>query len=354
MKKLLVLAFVVMIAVAFTYSPADSYFEWRYPGSAAVGAYMNSTTGYQTYVLINHQDTDPDWGPSPDYPNVYVRFNPKCGRGNSKDVTLTTKQSWVLTPDPVAQEGWVEVFIKTDIQDESQDDDYPLMVTVVILDIANSRAYALEANTYYSRLCVDGTVSPLFYGWNCAGTLSSSDSWGYDADNPIVSTLYRPSTHGSTMVVLLDPNGRHVANPIPAPPAPPGWAPADLYVGNMAELDLYSKSETSSHVPFEWCDGDDAGLPGIITVGVGTTAGPLGTCDAMIPNPGTTMNDAAYGFAQAYNLRPLMWVDADGNGFMNVGEERDEADLLGATLTVISPTWTPNAIDAQQMVYKYY
>jgi len=353
MKKLLVLAFVVMI-VTVSFSTAEADWEWRYPGTALVGPYFNSLPGYQTYVLLNHQDTSPDWGTSPLNPNMFVRFNPVCGRGNAQDITLTTKQSWVIIPAD-SLEGWVEIFEKDDISDWFADEDYPIMVTVVILDIANTRAYSLEANEYYADLCVDASNSPVFYGWDCVGGASSNNTWGWDAFNPIVSTLYRPSTNGSTMFVLCDPNGRHVANNIPPAPAPPGWLPADLYVPNRAQLDLYSKSETSTHAPYTWCDGTGVGLlgdPGIITIGVGTTAGPVGPTMTSIANPGVTMNDAAYGFGQAYNLRSVMWVDVNGNGFMNVGEGRLESDLLGASLTLISPTWTPNAINAQTMYYK--
>jgi hypothetical protein len=302
---------------------------------------------------VNHQDTDPDWGASPLNPNVYVRFNPVCGRGTAKSVTLTTKQSWVLTPDD-PMEGWIEIFEKSDIADWFADEDYPLMGTVVILDIVNARAYSLEANEYYANLCVDGTTSPLFYGWNCDGTGSSNNTWGWNSFNPIVSTLYRPSNFGRTMFVLLDPNGRHLANVIPNPAPAAGWAPATWYVANSAQLDLYSKSETDQHSPYTWCTDADAGLPGIITIGVGTTAGPVGTTMTSIPNPAATMNDAAYGFGQAYNLRTLMWVDANNDGLMQPGEEYDESDLLGASLTLVSPTWAANAINAQTMVYKYY
>lgn len=351
MKKLILAVMLGVLLLGF--GIAHAAWEWRYPGTALVIPYMNTTSGFQTFVLINHQDTDPDWGNSVTNPNVYVRFNPKCGRGQAKDVTLTTKQSWVMTTD-VQQEGWMEVYEKSDIADNSADEDFPLMATAVILDIGNGIGYSLEANEYYSSLCVDGTTSPLFYGWTCNGGASDNNTWGYDEDNPIVSTLYRPSNYGKTMVVLCDPNGRHLGAVIPNPAPAVGWDPATKYVSNRGELDIYSKSETSSHQAYTWCDTTDAGKPGIITIGIGTTAGPLGTTDASISNPSTTMNDAAYGFAQSFNLRTLMWVDANSDGLMQVGEDRLESDLLGATLTRISPVWAPNSINAQTMVYKYY
>jgi hypothetical protein len=350
-KKLLILAIVAAVLV-LSCSIASAVFVYQYPEDTLIFAYFNATPGFQTFVMISQQDTDPDWGQSTDSPNVVVKFNPKCGRGQSRSFSLTTKQSFVVTP-PQAIEGWVEAFVKSDISDESSDEDYPLSGVAVILDIGNGVAYNIKSIGYYDYLCVDGADEPLFYGWTCDATNSDNNSWGYEADEPIVGDLWRNSDFGRTMFVLLDPSGRHLETDIPNPLPAAGWLPSALYIPNRAQLDIYSKSETDAHLSVEWCTGDDAGKPGIVTIGVGTTDGPLGTTDTSIANPAATSTDAPYGFGQAYNLRTLMWVDASGDGQMQPGEEEDESDLLGAVLTRISNDYFPHATHAKEMVYKW-
>jgi hypothetical protein len=350
MKKLLILA-IVATALVLSFSVANAQWEYTYPDSALVFPYFNATSGFQTFIMISHEDTD-EWGQDDESPNVVVKFNPKCGRGQSRSFSLTTKQSFVVTP-PQPIEGWVEAFIKSDISDESSDEDFPLAGIAVILDIGNGVAYHVESIGYYDYLCVNSAAEPLFYGWTCDGVNSDNNTWGWESDQPIVARLWRNSANGRTMFVLCDPNGRHLANDIPDPAPAAGWAPSALYIPNKAQLDIYSKSESDAHLSVEWCTGDDAGKPGIVTIGVGTTAGPLGTTDTMIANPAATSTDAPYGFGQAYNLRELMWVDATGDGLMQVGEERDESDLLGAVLTRISNDYFPHAIHSQQLINKW-
>jgi hypothetical protein len=351
-KKVLILA-IAATALLLSFSIASADWEYQYPEPAMVFPYFNATSGFQTFILISQQDTDPDWGQSIDSPNVVVKFNPKCGRGQSRSFSLTTKQSFVITP-PQAIEGWAEAFVKSAIEDEFANYEYPLSGIAIILDIANGVSYSVEPTMWDEYLCVDGADEPLFYGWDCDATNSSSNTWGYEAENPIVARLWRHSDNGRTMFVLCDPNGRHLANDIPDPLPAAGWLPSALYVSNRAQLDIFSKSETDAHLAVDWCTGADAGKPGIVTIGVGTTAGPLGTTDTSIANPAATMTDAPYGFGQAYNLRTLMWVESvTTDGLMQQGEQEDESDLLGAVLTRISNVYFPHATDAHSMVYKW-
>jgi hypothetical protein len=350
-KKVLILAISVTVLL-FSFSIAGAEWEYTYPNTSLVFPYFNATSGFQTFIMVSQEDTDGEWGQSSDSPNVVVKFNPKCGRGESRSFSLTTKQSFVVTP-PQAIEGWVEAFVKSDIADESADEDYPLAGIAIILDIGNGVAYHIESIGYYDYLCVDGADEPLFYGWECDAGNSDENTWGFDIENPIVARLWRNSDYGRTMFVLCDPSGRHLANDIPNPLPAAGWLPSALYVPNKGQLDIYSKSETDAHLSVEWCTGADAGKPGIVTIGVGTTAGPLGTTDTSIANPAATMTDAPYGFGQAYNLRTLMWVDANADGLMQVGEDYDESDLLGAVLTRISNVYFPHAIHSQQMICKW-
>ncbi len=363
-KKLLILTIAVTVLL-FSFSIANAGFYNEYPESVMVIPYFNATSGFQTFVLVHHQDTD-DWGQDDIDPNVYVKFNPKCGRGQTRSVTLTTKQSFVVTP-PQPIEGWVEIFAKNDISDNPDDDQfsgdfdangqgwgYPLTAMAVVLDIANGVSYGVEGNGYWNYLCADVADEPLFYGWDCDGGNQASSGWGWDWDDPITARLWRNSDNGRTMVVLCDPSGRHLDTDIPVPTGS-GWLPSDLYVPNKAQLDIYSKSETDAHLSVEWCTGDDAGKPGIVTIGVGTTDGPLGTTDTSIANPAPTMTDAPYGFGQAYNLRVLMWVESvTTDGLMQPGEQVDESHLLGAVLTRISNVYFPHATYGQNMFYKYY
>ncbi len=350
-KKLLILAIAITVLL-LSFSVASANFEYQYPNSAIVFAYFNANPGFQTFIMVSQQDTDPDWGQSSDMPNVVVKFNPKCGRGESRSFSLTTKQSFIVTP-PQPIEGWVEAFIKSEIEDERTMYEYPLSGVAVILDIGNGVSYRIKSIPWYSWLCVDGADEPLFYGWDCPGSNSSTDVWGYDIDNPIVGDLWRHSDYGRTMFVLCDPSGRHLETAIPDPAPAAGWLPSALYVPNKAQLDIYSKSETDAHLSPEWCTGDDAGKPGIVTIGVGTTDGPLGTTDTSIANPANTQTDAPYGFGQAYNLRVMMWVDVNDDGLMQPGEERDQSELLGAVITRISNDYFPHATDAKEMVNKW-
>ncbi len=350
MKRLSILAIIASLLI-FCFSIAEADFGYMYPEPAMVFPYINATSGFQTFVLVSQVDTDPDWGQSSDSPNVVVKFNPKCGRGESRSFSLTTKQSFVVTP-PQPIEGWAEAFVKSAIEDEYVDDEYPLSGIAVILDIGNGVAYTIDPTSFWQYLCVDGANEPLFYDCDCSGSCSQED-WGYDADNPIFARLWRHSDYGRTMFVLCDPSGRHLETDIPDPLPAAGWLPSALYVPNRAQLDIYSKSETDAHLSVEWCTGDDAGKPGIVTIGVGTTDGPLGTTDTSIANPADTMSDAPYGFGQAYQLREYMWVDANDDGLMQPGEEYDYRVILGAVLTRISNSYFPMAVDSHQMLWKW-
>jgi len=350
-KKVLILA-IAVTALLLSFSIAGASWEYQYPEPAMVFPYFNATSGFQTFVMVSQSDTDPDWGQSIDSPNVVVKFNPKCGRGQSRSFSLTTKQSFIVTP-PQAIEGWVEAFVKSAIADEYSDEEYPLTGIAVILDIGNGIAYNIETVQYYDYLCVDGADEPLFYNCDCGGTCSTP-YWGDNSDYPVFARLWRNSDVGRTMFVLLDPSGRHLATDIPDPLPALGWLPSALYVSNRAQLDIFSKSETDAHLSVEWCTGADAGKPGIVTIGVGTTAGPLGTTDTSIANPAATMTDAPYGFGQAYTLRSMFWVDDNTDGLMNTGEMyEDYTNILGAVLTRISNVYFPHAVNAQQMVMKY-
>jgi hypothetical protein len=359
-KKLLMLTIVAtVLLLGFSIASAD--WEWQFPEPAMVFPYFNATSGFQTFILISQQDTDPDWGQTPDSPNVVVKFNPKCGRGQSRSFSLTTKQSFVVTP-PQPIEGWVEAFVKSSIEDQYSDsegqNEYPLSGISVILDIGNGVAYNIESIQYAFNLCVDGAAEPLFYNCDCDANCISPN-WGDDSYDPIVTRLWRNSANGRTMFVLCDPSGRHLANFIPDPTPAAGWQPSALYVGNRAQLDIYSKSESDAHLTVDWCTGADAGKPGIVTIGVGTTAGPLGTTDTSIADPAATLSDAPYGFGQAYNLRTLSWVDINGDGLMtyNVAppfeDQENFGNILGATLTRISNDYFPHATHAQQMASKW-
>ena len=353
MKKVLISAIAVTVLL-LSFSIAGAFWAPQDPTTALVFPYFNATSGFQTFVMVSQQDTDPDWGQSSDSPNVVVKFNPKCGRGQSRSFSLTTKQSFIVTP-PQAIEGWAEAFVKSDISDEYVDEDYPLSGLAVILDIGNGVAYNIKSVQYTdSYICVDGADEPLFYNCDCDGDCDDPGAWGDDIDDPLFANLWRNSDVGRTMFVLCDPSGRHIATDIPNPAPAAGWAPSALYVSNRAQLDIYSKSETDAHLSVEWCTGADAGKPGIVTIGVGTTAGPLGTTDTSIANPAATMTDAPYGFGQAYTLRSRLWVDANADGLMNLGEMyEDYVNILGAVLTRISNVYFPNAVDAHMMVTKY-
>jgi hypothetical protein len=351
-KKLLILTIAAtVLLLGFSIASAD--WEWQYPEPAMVFPYFNANSGFQTFVLISQQDTDPDWGQSTDSPNVVVKFNPKCGRGQSRSFSLTTKQSFVVTP-PQPIEGWVEAFVKSAIDDEDSNEEYPLSGLAVILDIGNGVTYNIESVQYYANLCVDSADEPIFYNCDCSANCVDPN-WGDDSYDPIVARLWRNSDFGRTMFVLCDPSGRHVDAAIPDPLPAAGWIPSALYVGNRAQLDIFSKSETDAHLTVDWCTGADAGKPGIVTIGVGTTAGPLGTTDTTIADPAATSSDAPYGFGQAYNLRDLMWVDSIvADGLMQQGEEvTDYSNILGAVLTRISNVYFPNATHAQQMASKW-
>jgi len=351
-KKVLILA-IALTALLLSFSIAGADWWMEYPSTSMVIPYFNATSGFQTFVMVSQSDTDPDWGQSSDSPNVVVKFNPKCGRGQSKSFSLTTKQSFIVTP-PQAIEGWVEAFVKSDISDEYADGDYPLSGIAVILDIGNGIVYNIETVQYYYDMCVDGADEPLFYNCNCDATICYEPYTGENADEPIFARLWRNSDVGRTMFVLLDPSGRHIATDIPDPLPAAGWLPSALYISNRAQLDIYSKSETDAHLSVEWCTGADAGKPGIVTIGVGTTAGPLGTTDTTIANPAASMSDAPYGFGQAYTLRSRFWADSNSDGLMNVGEEVvDYSNILGAVLTRISNVYFPRAVHAQQMEYKW-
>jgi hypothetical protein len=354
-KKLLILAIAASVLL-FGFSIAGASWYLEYPSTSMVIPYFNANSGFQTFVLISQSDVDPDWPQSPDSPNVVVKFNPKCGRGQSRSFSLTTKQSFVVTP-PQPIEGWVEAFVKSDVADNDYvDGDYPLSGLAVILDISNGVTYSLDSVQYYYNICPDGAAEPLFY--NCDCTMTCSDPYfGWNIDDPIVARLWRNSDFGRTMFVLCDPSGRHLDNDIPNPLPAAGWIPSALYVGNRAQLDIFSKSETDAHLSVDWCTGADAGKPGIVTIGVGTTDGPLGTTDTMIADPAATSSDAPYGFGQAYTLRDRMWVDINGDGQMQPGESTDPDDdysnILGATLTRISNAYFPHATQAETMKWKY-
>jgi hypothetical protein len=354
-KKLLILAIAASVLL-FGFSIAGASWYLEYPSSSIVIPYFNANSGFQTFVLISQSDVDPDWPQSVDSPNVVVKFNPKCGRGQSRSFSLTTKQSFVVTP-PQQIEGWVEAFVKSDVSDESVDGDYPLSGLAVILDIGNGVAYSIETIQYYYNICPDGAGEPLFYNCDCGGTCSDP-YFGWTADDPLMARLWRNSANGRTMFVLCDPSGRHLDNDIPDPAPAAGWQPSALYVGNRAQLDIYSKSESDAHLTVDWCTGTDAGKPGIVTIGVGTTAGPLGTTDTTIADPAATLSDAPYGFGQAYTLRNRMWVDdVVADGLIQPGESTDpdehDTNILGAVLTRISNVYFPNATQAESMKWKY-
>jgi hypothetical protein len=355
-KKLLILAIAASVLV-FGFSTAQAFWSWQYPSGAMVFPYFNATSGFQTFVLISQSDTDPDWGQNDISPNVVVKFNPKCGRGQSRSFSLTTKQSFVVTP-PQAIEGWVEAFVKDDV--EGVDDGYvsrhsdALSGLAVILDIGNGITYSLESTNYRREICADSASEPLFYNCDCDGDCDTPD-WGDNADPSVLyARLWRNSEFGRSMFVLCDPSGRHLDADIPDPAPAAGWIPSALYVGNRAQLDIYSKSETDAHLSVDWCTGDDAGKPGIVTIGVGTTDGPLGTTDTSIADPAATSTDAPYGFGQAYELRTKFWVDDNNDGLMQVGEDYDDySNILGAVLTRISNDYFPHATHAQSMANKY-
>jgi hypothetical protein len=352
MKKLLILAIAVTVLL-LSFSIASAEWYGAYPSSSMVIPYFNATSGFQTFVLISHRDTDAPWGQDSDSPNVVVKFNPKCGRGQSRSFSLTSKQSFVVTP-PQQIEGWVEAFVKSDLSNDYVDGDYPLSGVAVILDIANGVAYSINTVQYYNYICPDNAMEPLFYNCDCGGSCTDPD-WGEEPDEPIYARLWRNSDVGRSMFVLCDPSGRHVDNDIPDPAPAAGWIPSALYVGNRAQLDIYSKSESDAHLTVDWCTGDDAGKPGIVTIGVGTTAGPLGTTDTTIANPAATFSDAPYGFGEAYQLRGRLWYDANEDGLMQPGENTDPdiqvTNILGAVLTRISNAYFPHATNAQQMEY---
>jgi hypothetical protein len=369
MKKLLIVT-IAAVVLLLSFSVASANWEYQFPSDALVIAYFNATPGFQTFIMISQQDTDTFFGQSVENPNVVVKFNPKCGRGESRSFTLTTKQSLVVTP-PQPIEGWVEVFVKSAIEDESAGGIFPLSGVAVILDIGNGVAYNIKSINYFYSLCLNSSDEPLFYGSTCDASSVFPVSWGGEEISgliyPIVADLWRHSDYGRTMFVLCDPSGRHIANAIPDPTPAIGWNPSALYIPNKAQLDLYSKSETDAHLSVEWCTGDDAGKPGIVTIGVGTTDGPLGTTDTMINNPAATSLDAPYGFAEAYNLRILTWVDVNQDGLMTDDATIDSTlppfspyeentminTLLGAVLTRISNDYFPHAIHAKEMVVEF-
>ena len=97
MKKVLILA-IALTALLLSFSIAGADWWMEYPSTSMVIPYFNATSGFQTFVMVSQSDTDPDWGQSSDSPNVVVKFNPKCGRGQSKSFSLTTKQSFIVTP----------------------------------------------------------------------------------------------------------------------------------------------------------------------------------------------------------------------------------------------------------------
>ena len=341
-KSILIFTLLIGMVLFMGIGTAKAYMEAQYPGSVMLFPYYNHASGFQSYVVVEHQDVDATWGTSATNPNVLVRFNPKCGRGEALSLTLTTKQTLVVSPPADApDEGWVEVYIRDDISDWSADDDWPLNGVVGILDITNGIAYVYKMITYYEEVWVDGSNDPIAY--------YDHQYWGVNQYNPIVTNLWRHSDFGRTMIVLLDPNGHHVSD-----------CASNTFISNSAQLDIYSKSETDAHKTLFWCDGDDAGEPGIITVGVGTTDGPLGTTDDMISNPLSTSTDAAYGFGYAYNLRTNMWLDFDLDGAVDAGTEdfgagctagdEHHVPLLGVSITRVSNDM-PATIDTHRMDY---
>jgi hypothetical protein len=359
-KKLLILAIAATVLM-FSFSTASAFWTWQYPSGAMVFPYFNATSGFQTFILISQVDTDPDWGQNDESPNVVVKFNPKCGRGSSRSFSLTTKQSFVVTP-PQQIEGWVEAFVKSDISDWYLSvGEEALTGIAVVLDIGNGITYNIESTQYRREICTDSANEPLFYNCDCTADCDDPD-WGDTADtSPLFARLWRNSANGRSMFVLCDPSGRHVATDnIPDASPAAGWQPSALYVSNEAQLDIYSKSESDAHLTVDWCTGDDAGKPGIVTIGVGTTAGPLGTTDTTIADPAATSTDAPYGFGQAYQMRNYFWVDINGDGLMSSAAQAyteesisDYSNILGAVLTRISPTYFPHATQAQSMANKY-
>lgn len=336
MKKIVSLLALASL-VLLSYGLSEANWEAQYPESVMTFPYFTKASGFQTYILVSQMDIPTTWGTVSTPPNVNVRWNPKCGRGPSLSFTLTTKQTLVMTPPAdAASEGWVEVFIKEDIQDGFSDGDWPLNGYAVILDIANGVAYGYKSLQYYGDIDVDGSNSPVAY-------TDTDPYWGEDIDNPIVANLWRNSNYGTTVFVLLDPNGLHRSA-----------CNATSYLSNSAQLDLYSKSETDSHKTLTWCAGDDAGKPGIITVGVGTTSGLFGTTDTSIANPSETFTNSPYGYAIAYNLRPI--TDAP-SGCYDPGNSTGTdtvatiSALQGVVFTRISNASFPKAVDSHRMDY---
>lgn len=351
---------------------------WQYPETALIIPYFNCSTGFQSFVMISHVDTSPDWGTDGDV-NVFWRFNPKCGRGNETSAILSSHASFVkkCTDAGANFEGWVEIYEKTDIADGFADADFALEGIEVILDLTNGVVYNIETVGYKDHLCVDGSGRPVFYNCTCSGSDCSTPGWGDNSSYPILARLFRESDFGRSMFVLLDPSGRHIDTtgiPNPAPSA--GWdpsacalahgcGPTDVpgckFVSNWADLHILGKDETNAELAPQWCCDGDVGKPGIVTIGVGSTTGPSGiVADQMINNP-SGLTDAPYGFGQAYNLRDNFWVDANLDGVMNGGpawpstvEVRSGfSNILGAVLTQISPMWFPYATHAQQMASKW-
>jgi len=338
--RLIILLSFLVLSISFAQA------EWaaQYPASSMIFPYVNTLSGFQTFILISNQDTSPDWGGSHGSPSVVVKFNPKCGRGNTQSASLTTKQTVVITPPP-AFEGWVEAFVKGDISDESADANYPVSGMSVILDISNGVAYSVKSVQWLGDLSVGGSGDPDVYGCNSSGACSPA-WWGGNINEPIVASLWRNSNYGRTMFVLCDPSGRHI-NELSSNNTTINYLP------NMAQLDIYSKSESDTHLSVEWCTGADAGKPGIVTIGVGTTEGPLGVTDTSVSNPIATMTDAPYGFAQAFNLRQFTWIDINGDGNGDSNEDFNTSHLLGAVFTRISNTYFPKAVEAHPMILKW-
>jgi len=327
-KKILLLSVLGVLLLGLGIAQAG--WEAQYPESVMTFPYYNKAAGFQTYILVSHMDIPTTWGTSIVNPNVHVRWNPKCGRGPALSASLTTKQTLVFTPATDAtDEGWVEVFIKEDIEDGSSDGDWPLNGYAVILDIGNGVAYGYKSLQYYGEIDTDGSNAPVAY--------IEYPYWGEDIDNPIVANLWRHSDFGRTVIVLLDPNGLHRSS-----------CSATTYLSNSAQLDLYSKSETDSHKTLTWCAGDDAGKPGIITVGVGTTSGLFGTTDTSINNPLNTMTNAPYGYAIAYNLRTV--TDAP-SGCYDPASNNTISNLQGVVFTRISNSDFPKTVDSHRMDY---
>ena len=375
MKKLLILAITVTVLL-LSFSMAVAEWDWQYPSTSMVIPYFNSLPGFETYVMISHMDTSPDWGTDGDI-NVHWRFNPKCGRGPVTSATLTSHASFTKKPTDanVNGEGWVEIYEKTDVNtdDDYVNGDYALSGIGLVLDITNGLVYNIETVQYYYDICVDGSGDPLFYNCDCDASSCDTPYWGSDEDYPVTARLFRESDFGRSMFVLLDPSGRHIATDVIPDPAPnAGWDPANCttvptpasckLVANKAQLDIFGKDETDAHLAANWCAGADTGKPGIVTIGVGSTTGPSGiVTDLMINNPSGLLG-APYGFGQAYQLRNYFWADDNGDGLMGgpagagpttTEDIADLTNILGAVLTQVSPTYFPGATHAQNMASKW-